>query len=84
MRYDTVMARALCIGTSNQIMSYLTLMAMCIWLILYVALCCEADLGLVLTESRMLHLNTNRTSLYIANLEHWHTLRRKSTLVRGT
>ena len=36
-RYDTVMGRALCIGISNQIMSYWTLTAMCIWLILYVA-----------------------------------------------
>lgn len=34
--YDIVMGRALCIGISNQIMSYLTLTAMCIWLILYV------------------------------------------------
>lgn len=35
-RYDIVMGRALCIGTSNQIMCYLTRTAMCIWLILYV------------------------------------------------
>ncbi len=34
--YDIVMGRALCTGTSNQIMSYSTLTAMCIWLILYV------------------------------------------------
>ena len=35
-RYDIVMGRALCIGISNQIMYYLTLTAMYIWLILYV------------------------------------------------
>ena len=34
-RYDTVTGKELCIGISNRIMSYLTLTAMCIWLILY-------------------------------------------------
>lgn len=42
----------------------------------------EARLGGALTEDRMLRLNTNRTSLYIANLGLLLTLRRKSTLVR--